>query len=186
MEVSLPLFGCIIPGRPLISDFIPIDNGKYMTEVPHPAGITDMTFFLFPTCNIIPPNYGAVIYFSTAPTFAQWELLGSLTLLKPSGTFRTGWSSREDILSSAVIRIGISIESIEVIENLESTRSGVDDRFAYAHKIAIDLFQYMSSFAQEPRRSDLMVVPTNILDKWFERFERKYRLDPNFMLKNSI
>jgi Ni,Fe-hydrogenase III small subunit len=75
---------------------------------------------------------------------------------------------------------------MDVLNNLELGKSGVDDRFAYAHKIATDLFQYMSSFAQEPRQADWMVVPTNILDRWLERFERKYRLDPNFMLKPSI
>lgn len=32
----------------------------------------------------------------------------------------------------------------------------------------------------------MMVVPTNVFDRWFERFERKYRLDPNFMLKKSV
>lgn len=82
--------------------------------------------------------------------------------------------------------MGVSIEPLEVITNLHIESSGVEDRFAYAHKIAIDLFQFMSSFAQEPKRSDLMVVPTNILDRWFERFERKYKLDPNFMMKNNI
>lgn len=79
-----------------------------------------------------------------------------------------------------------SLYRLETINNLDLSRSGVDDRFAYAHKIAIDLFQFMSSFAQEPRRSDTMIVPTNILDRWFERFERKYRMDPNFMMKSSI
>jgi hypothetical protein len=31
-----------------------------------------------------------------------------------------------------------------------------------------------------------MAVPTNIFDRWMERFERKYRQDPNFMMKPAI
>ena len=30
---------------------------------------------------------------------------------------------------------------------------------------------------------ELMVIPTNILDKWLTKFENKFRLDPNFYLK---
>lgn len=64
--------------------------------------------------------------------------------------------------------------------------SGVEDRFAFAHKIALDLFQYMSSFSSNDgsHGNNLMVVPMNIFDKWMERFERKYKLDPNFMMKS--
>jgi hypothetical protein len=64
--------------------------------------------------------------------------------------------------------------------------SGVDDRHAFAHKIAIDLFQYMTSFSQPTQVGEMMLVPTNILDRWMERFDRKYQYDPNFMMKPSI
>ena len=73
---------------------------------------------------------------------------------------------------------------MSTIENLELSLSGVEDRFAFAHKIALDLFTYMTSFSQVSQPG-MMLVPTNIFDRWFERFERKYRLDPNFMMKNT-
>jgi mannose-1-phosphate guanylyltransferase len=31
---------------------------------------------------------------------------------------------------------------------------------------------------------EMMMVPTNILDRWIERFNRKYQIDPNFMMKD--
>lgn len=62
----------------------------------------------------------------------------------------------------------------------------MEDRFAFAHKIALDLFQYMTSFSTgDASSSGMMVVPMNIFDKWMERFTRKYNMDPNFMMKNS-
>jgi hypothetical protein len=62
----------------------------------------------------------------------------------------------------------------------------VEDRFAFAHKIALDLFRYMSSFSQgDGGNKSMMVVPMNVFDSWMERFERKYRLDPNFMMKQE-
>ena len=75
--------------------------------------------------------------------------------------------------------------SLETISNLEIASSGVEDRFAFAHKIALDLFQYMASFnGSNPGQPGAMVVPTTVFDSWLERFERKYKLDPNFMLKS--
>ena len=37
---------------------------------------------------------------------------------------------------------------LETIDNLNLANSGVDDRFFFAHKIANDLFRYMTSFSQ--------------------------------------
>lgn len=73
---------------------------------------------------------------------------------------------------------------LETINNLHIAGSGVEDRFAFAHKIALDLFQYMTSFSSGTQNG-MIAVPTSIFDKWMERFERKYRLDPNFMMKES-
>jgi hypothetical protein len=72
---------------------------------------------------------------------------------------------------------------LETINNLELTFSGVEDRFAFAHKIAMDLFQYMASFSTGGGSNNIMMVPMNVFDKWMERFTRKYNLDPNFMMK---
>jgi hypothetical protein len=75
--------------------------------------------------------------------------------------------------------------SLETIKNLEIVYSGVEDRFTFAHKIALDLFQYMTSFSSgDASSTGMMVVPINVFDKWMERFERKYQIDPNFMMKN--
>ena len=67
-----------------------IDNTKCAIDIPDPSSISDITFFLFPGCAVIPPGYGAILYFSTAPSFQLWELLGSISYDKPSATFRTG------------------------------------------------------------------------------------------------
>ena len=88
-----------------------------------------------------------------------------------------------------MVQLGVALEPLSTIENLSLTNSGFEDRFAFAHKIALDLFQYMSSFSTPTpvgSPGGMMVVPSNIFDRWMERFERKYRQDPNFMMKPSI
>ena len=55
-----------------------------------------------------------------------------------------------------------------------------------AHKIAEDLYNYMMSFdTGGATGNQTMVVPANIFDRWWTRFEAKAKRDPNFFLKNS-
>ena len=44
----------------------------------------------------------------------------------------------------------------------------------------------MMLFQNENAAADgLLVVPLNTLDKWFDKFMRKYDLDPNFVFKTE-
>lgn len=81
-----------------------------------------------------------------------------------------------------MLQLGVSIESLENVKNLGIEASGFAERKAFALKIAQDLFNYMTSFSTSTN-AGYMTIPTNLLDKWMERFEAKYRRDPNFVLK---
>lgn len=78
----------------------------------------------------------------------------------------------------------MSIDSLESVVNMGIEASGFYERKAFAHKIAMDLFKYMASFSNSDNHQ-MMVIPTNLLDKWMQRFEAKYKRDPNFMMKNE-
>ena len=179
------LFGVVIPGRAVITEFQPIDNTKAVALLETPYLIPELTFFLLPSTPV-PPGYGAILYYSVPP-FTDWEILGCVFPEKPSGSFRTGWTTTkfDSISNYPVVQLGVSLEPLETIHNLELTLSGVEDRFEFAHKIALDLFRYMTSFSQTSQPG-MMLVPNNVFDSWMERFERKYRQDPNFMMKNSV
>ena len=178
----MSLFGIVVPGRPLISEFQPVSDSKAVAVLDFPTLVTEITFFLLPS-SPVPPGYGAILYYSIDQV--HWELIGAISPEKPSGIFRTGWPTKEELAGCPAVFLGVSLEPMTVIENLEMTTSGFEDRFNFAHKIALDLFQYMASFSSSSSPAGMMAVPTNIFDRWMERFERKYRLDPNFMLKQS-
>jgi hypothetical protein len=74
------------------------------------------------------------------------------------------------------------LQTLESIENLQL--DGHDDRLEFAHKIALDLYHFSASFSQTSQAGDMLIIPTNYLDRWMERFNRKYAVDPNFMMKN--
>lgn len=74
------------------------------------------------------------------------------------------------------------------MRNLGVEHSGVEDRRAFARKIAHDLHNYISSHARtefngQRLGTEMLVVPTNFIDRWIARFDEKYHRDPNFYLK---
>lgn len=99
---------------------------------------------------LLSTKYFYVIYHES-PRF-----LPAVTPEKPSGIFRTGWSTKEDMVGCPVVQLGVALETYETVANLEMMHSGVDDRHAFAHKIAKDLFLFMTSFSQTTPMGDMM------------------------------
>ncbi|ETI42114.1 hypothetical protein F441_12669 [Phytophthora nicotianae CJ01A1] len=174
-------FGLVIAGRPVITDFREIGPAHYVVDILEPTQVTDLTFFLLPG-SPVPLGFGAVLYFAV-PALQNWQLLGTVFAEKPSAIFRTSWPTHPDVVGQPVLQLGVSIESLDNVKNLGIEASGLEERKAFALKIAQDLFNYLSSFSSSNSQS-YMTIPTNLLDKWMERFEAKYRRDPNFMMKN--
>jgi len=127
---------------------------------------------------------------TTSSSTTEFELVGAIANHKPSGVFRTGWATNDD-LSSAInspcdsvvsINLGVSIEPQERITNI----GAMPDKTTHVAKnIAIDLFNYMQSFDTGTGGAGNMVVPKNVFDRWMTRFESKFRLDPNFYNKDK-
>ena len=113
---------------------------------------------------------------------------------RPSEIMRTGWSEHDQFLaippalqSSVTITIGVSIEPVDSIQNLAlSNTANHSKRPLVAQKIARDLYNFMQSFDTGGAvGNQQMVVPQNIFERWWKRFENKSKRDPNFFLKNS-
>jgi hypothetical protein len=135
-----------------------------------------------------------------------FELLGALTDAQPSAIFQTGWSEHEQVAElieaaaggagggspSAMVQLQVSIGvSLESLANIQNLGNAVADRVQQgklfvAQKVAEDLFQFMLSFDsghQQP--AAMMVVPKNIFDRWFQRFQNRFQRDPNFFLRHQ-
>ncbi|KAE8899198.1 hypothetical protein PF005_g27914 [Phytophthora fragariae] len=177
-------FGLVIAGRPVVTDFREIGPAHYVVDIVEPTQVTDLTFFLLPG-SPVPPGFGvvyfwnlyvlnlAVLYFAV-PALQNWQLLGTVFAEKPSAVFRTSWPTHPDVVGQPVLQLGVSIESLDSVKNLGIEASGLEERKAFALKIAQDLFNYLSSFSTSTNQS-YMTIPTNLLDKWMKRFETKYR-----------
>ncbi|KAG5188834.1 hypothetical protein JKP88DRAFT_303547 [Tribonema minus] len=176
-------FGIVIEGRPLISEFRVVDATKAAVEVQYPVQVAELVFFLLPT-SPLPPGTGAALYYS-APRFQNWEYIGAVEPAAPSAILRTGWPTDEALQQCPMVQLGVSIESLDTINNLKAAGSRDGDRRFFALQVARDLFRFISSFSttQNTGEQELLVAPANVLDRWIARFEAKYARDPNFIFK---
>ena len=74
------------------------------------------------------------------------------------------------------------------LEHKEAARLGKKEEFA--KRVALDLFRYLESFNQGGGHvaqisNDHLVVPANFLDRWFTKFQHKFRRDPDFLTRQT-
>lgn len=48
-----------------------------------------------------------------------------------------------------------------------------------------DACSYMESFNAGTAGGDQLVLPSNVLERWFKRFEDKFRRDPDFLVRHG-
>ena len=204
-------FGIVIPGRPVRTDFVPADASGLKSTLnltcpgdlmPPLASIREIVFFILPAITL-PPNHGVLCYVqltaivavvpnaTNPPPSTGFELLGAITPDQPSSVFQTGWSEKEQFLelssrgTPVMVTIAASIEPLANLQNLGATPTNPaqEGRLYVAQKIAYDLFHFMRSFDTGTGGQGNMVVPQNIFDRWFNRFENRFKRDPNFFMK---
>mmetsp|Transcript_15245 Transcript_15245/g.21423 ORF Transcript_15245/g.21423 Transcript_15245/m.21423 type:complete len:185 (+) Transcript_15245:151-705(+) len=177
------LFACVIPGRTVRTDFKQVSKTRFILNVPKPATIREFAIsILKPT---IPKGHGITIYFSLPP-FKDWQYVGSITLSHPSEIYSAPWRGT---LPANVggLQLGLSIESSEFIKNLHPQSQYEEEKklISSVQGIAVDLYNYLQSFAKTTRWGEMLVVPPKFLDKWLKKFETKHKQDPYFWLKKS-
>lgn len=204
-SATQPVLGLIVPGGPVRTDFVPVDaSGTKLSlaldspgDLPSPlASVHEVVCFLGAP---LPPTHGLLLYWQLSHGAnhehqSGFELLGALTPDRPSDVLRTGWGEHEQFAAlppqrPARVTIGASIEPLESVRNLVPGNNAAGDRArrpVVAQKIAQDLYNFMRSFDTGGTvGSQPMVVPSNIFERWWTRFENKSKRDPNFFLKNS-
>ena len=183
--VGQPLFGIVASGRPVMTNFQQVQDNQFLGVLENPMLIPDLSFFLLPGFEpYANQGLGASLHFSTDGG-TNWEYLGALAASKPSDIFRTGWGTSEQLRSSGctALQIGISIEPIQNLVQLEGGAQPVADRLEFAKGIAMNLYHFMESFDRKAiDGGNYLVLPTNAVEKWFKRFEEKYKCDPNFFM----
>ncbi|CDW82670.1 UNKNOWN [Stylonychia lemnae] len=160
---------------------------------------------------VFPPNlFGLVIPGSVVqyqfeqfgdkgvPPYEGLEFIGAIADQRPSDIFHTGWSLNPSVNIHSELKLVVQIEPVDKIETCVRIKQDTDLNKEFAKKVALNLFNFMQSFNRVSLRfkqlrmqndnaqaDGLLVVPLNTLDKWFDKFNRKYDLDPNFVFKTE-
>ena len=83
------------------------------------------------------------------------------------------------------------MEPIANVEALASMKNQHSLQKEFAKKVAMNLYNYLSSFDKQTGTlpnggtQEYFVVPTNIFEKWYKKFEEKFDKDPNFIMKTK-
>ena len=92
---AINMFGLVAPGRDVMTNFVPIDESRAILMLELPGSVAELSFFLLPG-SALPPEHGALLYYSTPP-FTDWQIIGGVAPGKSSGIFRTGWPTMESV-----------------------------------------------------------------------------------------
>ena len=176
------MIGIIIPGLPIITGG-PINTTNVVSDVNNPKNINNISMFL---AQPIPDDCGAALYYSVPPYQTQ-QFIGCICNQRPSDVFYTGWSLDPNVNIHQTIKIGVQMEKLKNIEMAFKEKIQVDiGHQEFAKRLAKNLYNYLDSFNQnQDHNNQLLAVPVNFLEKWYNKFLNKYQVDPNFLMKSD-
>lgn len=181
------MFGLFFPERTYPMDptsLTQIDPTHWVLDLspfPSPAFHQVSLFLLSPSS--LPPNQALSLYFqpnsptphAPTPTFL---FCGALTPDRPSAILTLPWPSDSD-KSNIGAKIGVCVEDLTVLPPIKDEGEGRrGERMAL--KVGESLFNYMQSFCGADGGGNI-VVPADILDRWFRKFQERARKDPNYL-----
>lgn len=130
--MAAPLFGLLLPGRPVLVEPLTVSQTQYAFTFPSRPAFSHVVVFLMPGITL-PPNTLAGTYIQLPGKGTAFNLLGAIGTEKPSAVFKVGMSSsaaptefnsEEDSMTdvgnsvssataSANVTVGISIEAAD-------------------------------------------------------------------------
>ncbi|KAG6607051.1 Protein Hikeshi, partial [Cucurbita argyrosperma subsp. sororia] len=183
------MFGVVFPNRSFpmdISAFSQIDTFHWVLDMNTFVGeayhqIREMCIFLLNNFTL-PPDKALAVYIQSPGS--QFLFCGAVTLARPSAVLSLPWpepGGQMQLIAadSAPIsaKIGVSVEDLASLQSLDVTAGKRIERLAL--KVGENLFNFMQSFCGVD--GSKLVVPMDILDRWFKKFQEKAKRDPEYL-----
>ena len=176
------MIGIVIPGVPLISGG-PITNNSVVVDVNNPKTVNNITLF---QTEALPDDCGAALYFSVPP-YESLQFIGCVCNIRPSAVFYTGWSLNPNVNMFQQIKLCVKLEKLANIKMAFEEKIKFDINQEFAKRVAKNLYNYLDSFNQnQDPNKQILVVPLNSLETWYDKFLQKYNMDPNFLMKTDM
>lgn len=183
------MFGVVFPNRsfPLdISTFSQIDTFHWVLDMNHFVGeaydqIKEMCIFLLNNFTLPADKALAVYVQSPGSSFVY---CGAVTVARPSAVFSLIWpepGSQGQFLTADTAplsaKIGVSVQDLSSLPSLDVV---AEKKIEYtALKVGENLFNFMQSFCGVD--GSKLIVPMDILDRWFKKFQERAKRDPDYL-----
>lgn len=189
----MSLFGAIVTGRLVQTDFQAVDQTKFLVNIPDPASINHIVVFLT-GAQPFPEGLGGSVYFSwpSPDAVGNWQYLGFISNEKPSAIFKVSKHKEdaqpEHAFSShgfcSVAQLGISVEPLAQIQFQAApaaTASPLDSSTEFCTKMLESLFNHLASYGGAPvTPAGDTFFPMRALEQWHSNFQRRLQQNPNF------
>uniref|UniRef100_A0A803JZK4 Protein Hikeshi n=1 Tax=Xenopus tropicalis TaxID=8364 RepID=A0A803JZK4_XENTR len=177
-----------------------VAEDKFVFNLPDYESINHVVVFMLGTVPF-PERMGGSVYFSYPDQSGMpvWTLLGFITNEKPSAIFKiSGLKSGEGSQhpfgtmnipqTPSVAQIGISVELLEQMAQqtpvANAAVSTIDSFTQFTQKMLDNFYNFATSFAvsqaqMTPNPSEVF-IPSNVVLKWYENFQRRMAQNPFF------
>ncbi|XP_072935421.1 protein OPI10 homolog [Epargyreus clarus] len=194
------VFGLIVSGRLVQTDFSQLSENRFLTTILDVDSINHAVVFLTGVAPL-PAGTVAMVYWSWPDPSAppNWQLLGHISNAKPSAIFKISnlkklhELSNDNQFMSAFgqqqichnAQIGISIEPDTHVQLFASSVAQQTNSYVtFAQKMLENLVNFVASFSvtqdQMTPTPGVSYIPLNTLHTWYQNFERRLQQNPNF------
>jgi hypothetical protein len=130
----------------------------------------------------LPPDKALAVYIQSPGS--EFQFCGAVTVTRPSAVLTLNWPEPGGQLqltgpdtAPLSAKIGVSVEDLASLPSLDvAAEKGVE---RVAMKVGENLFNYMQSFCGVD--GSKLIVPMDILDRWFKKFRERAKRDPDFL-----
>ncbi|PON47330.1 OPI10 family [Parasponia andersonii] len=186
------MFGVVFPNRSFpmdISAFTQIDTFHWILDMNTFVGeaydqVHELCIFLLNSFTL-PPDKALAVYVQSPGS--AFVFCGAVTLTRPSAVLNLAWPEPGAAAAPLQItasdaapisaKIGVSVEDLASLPSLDVTAERRIERLAL--KVGENLFNFMQSFCGVD--GSKLVVPMDILDRWFKKFQDRAKRDPNYL-----
>ncbi|PON82272.1 OPI10 family [Trema orientale] len=188
------MFGVVFPNRSFpmdISAFTQIDTFHWILDMNTFVGeaydqVHELCIFLLNSFTL-PPDKALAVYVQSPGS--AFVFCGAVTLTRPSAVLTLAWPEPGAAAAAAPLqiaaadsapisaKIGVSVEDLASLPSLDVTAEKRIERLAL--KVGENLFNFMQSFCGVD--GSKLVVPMDILDRWFKKFRDRAKRDPDYL-----
>ncbi|KAK0597054.1 hypothetical protein LWI29_021329 [Acer saccharum] len=183
------MFGVVFPNRSFpidISTFSQIDTFHWILDMNTFVGeaydqVREVCIFLLNNFTL-PPDKALAVYIQSPGS--QFMFVGAVTLARPSAVLSLPWPEPGGQLqlmapesAPPTAKIGVSVVDLATLSSLDVVAEKRIERLAM--KVGENLFNFMQSFCGID--GNKLVVPMDILDRWFKKFQERAKRDPEYL-----